>query len=105
MRKQRASEEGESFRKRGHRSSPVPNRKALSALVEKYNAEIEKLMKEIEPQRQQWEKDKKAMLNAHRGEGKNRDEKPHRGKPGMKKARFLLLDVSMVPKIQDNIRN
>ncbi|MEQ8702538.1 MAG: hypothetical protein RIC19_01400 [Phaeodactylibacter sp.] len=86
-----------------------PNKEALSALVQKYSDDINALMQEIEPQREQWKKDMKAIAVAHRLEGKGRkgqEKMGHRApKPAFHKSRFLLMDPALTPEIDKNIRD
>lgn len=90
----------------GKNADSASKREAVSALIEKYNADIEVLMKEIEPQRKQWKKDMKAIAEANRPERKGKKGKgKHRQMRGFHKARFLLMDASMAPEIENNIRN
>lgn len=80
----------------GEEAKPRPNREEVAALVEKYSADIESLMKEIEPQREQWKKDMKAIAEANRPEGNGRIGKARRlPKHNFQKAHFLLMDTAM----------
>ncbi len=83
-----------------------PNREAVQALVEKYDAEITALFAEIETEREQWKADQKAILKEHRpdgGKSRKRRQGPE-ARPAREKARFLLMDPARIPQIENNIR-
>lgn len=83
-----------------------PNREAVKALVEKYDAEITALFAEIQTEREEWKAGQAALLKEHRPEGgKGRKHRQSlKARPDMQKARFLLMDPARVPQIEDNIR-
>jgi hypothetical protein len=74
----------------------------LRALTEKYDAEIEALYKEIEPQRNQWQKDLEAIAARHKPE-RPEDGRPAYGEKGkgkgerINKGRFLLMNPAVQP--------
>lgn len=90
-----------------------PEHEAVKQMVEKYNAEIEALFAEVEPQAEQWKADIKFILEAHRPEDAPKRHRQHarrgkrgkgqhaHGKPGpdriFHKARFLLMDPAATP--------
>jgi Spy/CpxP family protein refolding chaperone len=99
------------------REARQPDRDALKGLVQKYDADIEALMAEIEPQHEQWRKDMREIGKQYRSEdgkggkayrtgkkGKQWDGNKGEGRaqgarqdaaslrPAMAKGRFLLLD-------------
>ena len=112
--KQEANKSREDFQKL--RETYKPDQEAIKALVEKYDADIDALLAEMQPQQEQWHKDIRAIYQKYRPEPKSGDEKPgpkgkygHHagpkgqhpalpGKPEMHKGRFLLLD----PNAADN---
>lgn len=91
----------------GQKAGDRPHKDELSALVQKYDGEISKLMEEIEPKREQWEKDMKAIAEEngpeHKGK-KGMKNGAHRSHPGFQKARFLLMDPAKGPEFDDNER-
>jgi len=88
----------------GQKADSRLHKDELSALVQKYDEEINTLMEEIEPKREQWEKDIKAIAEANAPErkGKKGTKKgQHRPNPGFQKVRFLLMDPANGPEIED----
>jgi Spy/CpxP family protein refolding chaperone len=91
----------------GQKADSRPHKDELSALVQKYDEEINTLMEEIKPKREQWEKDMKTIAEANAPErtGKKGMRKgKQRSNPGFQKARFLLMDPVKGPEIEDNDR-
>lgn len=92
---------------RGQKSGARPHKDDLSALVQKYDDEIDMLMEEIEPKQEQWKKDMKAIAEANhqKRKGKKGMKKGvHRPNPGFQKARFLLMDPAKGPEFEGNDR-
>lgn len=83
-----------------------PNREAVKALVEKYDAEITALFAEIQTEREEWKAGQATLLEEHRPEGGKgwKHRQSLKARPDVQKARFLLMDPSRVPQIEDNIR-
>lgn len=84
-----------------HRFSPDdPDVKALHALADKYETDIDALLEPLADLRKQWEADKQAIMERHLPEGaESLDGKPNKfmhprkkGMPGKHNAHFLLLD-------------
>ena len=98
----------EGKKKDAEQRTPRPHKETIKALVQKYNEDIKTLMDEIEPQREQWRKDMKAIAEANmpadHEKGHMRKEH-HKGKHGIKSARFLLMDPDKLPENKGNSRN
>lgn len=101
MKKRKATGEKRSREDRAARRTQRqndPNRKALKALVDKYEESIEKLIVEIESQRSQWRADQRAIVEKYipdgeAGKGQKRGKKD-REEIGQRigKAAFLLME-------------
>ncbi len=92
----------------GQKGDSRPHKDELSALVQKYDEEINILMEEIKPKREQWEKDMKAIAEANQPEGRGRQQMKkgrQRSKPGFKKAGFLLMDPDKGLEFEENSRD
>lgn len=111
--KQDENKSREDFRRL--RESNQENFDALKALADKYEADIEGLMADIQPQQEKWSQDIRAIIQNYRPEpGPGQKEQGREwkrgpkgprealpGKPEMHKGRFLLLDPDAANKPAD----